>query len=243
MTLRLIGLVLCLALTGCGGPQTSRLVELDGCAELTVQGEFNLDLKVADGTFIELQGRSDDLAAVVVQASGQRVSIASISPATIHAQVSCPDLDTLELIGSVKAEQMPSSPLPTYRKVAVYGDSTFIADKLTAGILDLRAGGNAQITIDDLVVDALQILLSGHSSVIIEGETGQMKVELGGNASLTAVAFQAQSVNLQARGYARAGVFATAHLVADLQDATSLAYNGAPDLAIKRTQFTRLRKL
>jgi hypothetical protein len=243
LAFHITALLLCAVLTGCGATEVSRVVELGGCAELSVQGDFTLGLRATDSTIIELRGQPVDLAGVVVQASGTRVSITSTSSQTLHAQVSCPDLVALELIGSVAVEQDPDAPMPLYDKIAVYGDSRFAAQNLNAGALDLRASGNGQIAIEQLVADSLQMLLAGQSQVLIEGTTGRFEVDLGGDARLTAIELQAQTVILQARGHSQAGVFATAHLDADLQDAASLAYTGTPDLHIERTKLTRLHKL
>jgi hypothetical protein len=234
-------------LIGCGVPDVTRVVDVDldddveACSSLRAQGAFQLVLLsfgaigASSETNIKLQGTQQAVDAAVVEANKGLVSIVTSSSADLLVTVACPNLHRLELIGAVHAKQTTGDYPARYTKIGVYGHSRFTAQKIAALDLDLRGSGNARIAIHGLVADAVEVLLSGESQTVVEGETAELAAELTGTAALAAQELQAQTVKVKSGGDSRTAVLATAHLSANLRDAAYLSYAGTPDLDIKRS--------
>ena len=233
---------------GCGEATATRVVAVEDCSALRVQGAFHITLQPLNGIHIDINGTRQAVDAADIDVLDGVVSITSSLPSELTSeltvQVSCPDLRRLELIGAVQAEQIVGDHPARYEKVGVYGESQFAAQQLSAVGIDIRGSGSAQIAIERLVAEHTQLLLlSGASQTVVEGETSELIAEVTGRAALAAEGLQAQTVRVKAGGDSRTTILATAHLTANLRDTAHVSYAGTPDLVVDASELATFEQV
>jgi len=179
-----------------------------------------------------LRGTQQALAAVEVTQDSGGLTIAS-PDYDIEVVLSCDALMALELIGAVQAELPLTLSL---NDIGVFGASRLQAAAVNTESLTLRAGGNGQMDLGEVLADDITLLAAGNSRLVLGGEVDAARLEVSGSSQVDAAALRAQRVQVQARGASRTTVHAGAHLSGAVSGTAVLSYSGTPDLSVEVTQ-------
>ncbi len=95
-------------------------------------------------------------------------------------------------------------------------------------IENLKVSGASKLSLTNLKNDSLKVDASGASKIKVDGETGNLEVELSGASRLDAENLKSENVNVDGSGASRASVNVAGDLKADLSGASKVTYTGNP---------------
>lgn len=214
-------------------PEAFKDVPLEACTELAASGNLTLRLVDADAEFLRLRGAPDAVAAAIVEAGDGKVTVQGepVQGEDVALDASCPQLRSLQLLGSITADL--GQTMPPLERVAVYGSSTLTGAGVNAADLDVRVSGEGRVDLAQLDVGNMQILVGGSGQAVVSGAASVLTLNATGQARVDAGELRAQTVNLEATSSSVVTTWATAHLDAVARGSASVVYTGTPDLNVK----------
>ncbi len=102
-------------------------------------------------------------------------------------------------------------------------------------IESINASGASKISLAGVKNSSLEIDTSGASKLKVEGETGDIRVEVSGASSIDAESLKAKTAEVEASGASSVRVFVTDRLVSDASGASKVSYTGNPSSVEKNT--------
>ncbi|MCR9258340.1 MAG: DUF2807 domain-containing protein [Pseudomonadaceae bacterium] len=209
--------------------QNESLVLLPDCNKLRASGTFELTIVNDEKSTLLLTGKGVEQ--FEWSHDGTTLLLRADDSDDLQATLSCAQLGEVELLGAVRAQQNPDS-YAQYEKIAVYGNSSFVAVEINADSLDLRTSGQGALRLDQVVADEVQVLASGQSQQFLSGESQRLQATLTGHAQLSAATLSAQRVTLTTSGNSTAEVFPTAHIGGTLGGQSAVGYVSNPVLEV-----------
>ena len=100
---------------------------------------------------------------------------------------------------------------------------------------DLDISGVANVTLNDIKNDKLNIDSSGASKIKITGETAKLTVDVSGATKIDAENLTTANANIEASGASNVTVNVSGELRADASGASRIIYTGSPTNVIKDT--------
>ncbi len=221
--------------------QVERSFGLDNCSTVELRGAVQLTIKNGAQPRVVLRGQPAQLDALQVDETADRALLDYSAGKDVHQssgggmQVTlfCSALRHLQLLDAVQAEDLRTGEHQMMAKVAAYGRSSFTSSSLAAEQLDIRASGSSRVEVPDVVAEEIQVLASGVSVVLVGGESPSINVDTTGQAKLDATALRVQDATVNIRETSHVSLRVTAHLAGQVRDTATLAYNGAPDVALE----------
>jgi hypothetical protein len=95
-------------------------------------------------------------------------------------------------------------------------------------IENLQVSGVSKVSLANLKNDSLKVDASGASKIKVDGETGNLEVELSGASRLDAENLKSENANVDGSGASSASVNVSGDLKADLSGASKVTYSGNP---------------
>jgi phage shock protein PspC (stress-responsive transcriptional regulator) len=94
----------------------------------------------------------------------------------------------------------------------------------------------------DMLLQQLNLELSGAGKVQLKGHAGEMNVEISGAGELNAGTFETEKVDIEMTGASKARINASAHIKADLAGASKLLYKGTAQVSSSATGASSIEK-
>lgn len=203
----------------------SREIEAEDFQQVTVGGHYEVVLRQEDEYSIRLQGEEDAVNTVEFDQQGQRISfknsLAFFNPdhGKVRIYISMPDLNSLSLSGSSKAQ------------LEGWSASSIAFD--LSGASNCTFNGEA----DEVTIDQ-----SGSSEVNLRGTGKELQADLSGSSSLKAQDFRTQEANLSLSGASSAAVDAQDQLSVNASGASSVRYKSNPQTNINKGRAAHVQK-
>jgi hypothetical protein len=102
-------------------------------------------------------------------------------------------------------------------------------------IESLQVSGVSKLSLANVKNDSLKVYASGASKLKVDGETGNLEIELSGASKIDAESLKAENVDVDASGASSASVNVSGDLKADLSGASKVTYTGNPKNLEKST--------
>ena len=231
--LRTLSLLCLVSLAGCEAVEHIE-IELapEQCRVVAVSGAIALELQL---------DQSDTKLMVTLPATARQnfehqlqdgLSLAYPGPDALQAQLNCPEVKEVNLLGSAQVQVLSQRPT-TVTKVAAYGTSQYLSAAINTDELQVRASGDARLEVGDVDIEKGLILLGGKAQLNMSGSAAELKVQASGASQLSGADLSGQTVSIEATGDSQIAIHSSAHLSGQLRDRAQLVYGGTPDLQLQ----------
>jgi hypothetical protein len=95
-------------------------------------------------------------------------------------------------------------------------------------IESVEASGASNVSVTGITNSSLEIDASGNSKVKVDGETGEVNVDVSGSSAVDANALRADIATVDSSGASRVNVFAAKRLTSSASGASTVMYSGNP---------------
>ncbi|MEM7098299.1 MAG: DUF2807 domain-containing protein [Pseudomonadota bacterium] len=220
-------------IAGCGeqAAYQQRVVMLsaESCFDVRFSGNVSATLNFDVSPQLVLTKSSEVPESVVELKTDGKLNVRSTVP--VEVKLSCPEFGALQLLGDSRVKIDSSKPVYIQR-IAAYGDAQIALQSLEMDELEVRASGDSQIALEQVSTDQLSMFVAGNAAVFVTGESSRTAIQASGGAELDAGGLRSQWVTITARGQAQIAVDASAHLAGELSGSAAVVYSGSPDLSI-----------
>jgi hypothetical protein len=95
-------------------------------------------------------------------------------------------------------------------------------------IESIEAAGSSAVSVTGITNSSFEVDASGNSKVKVEGETGELNVDVSGASAVDAKALRADTATVDSSGASRVSVFAAKRLTSSASGASTVIYSGNP---------------
>lgn len=194
--------------------------------EIRVSNSFRVQVFKSDEYNVELRGKRADLDGVMIQQSGDRISISheeeddwNNNSDDITVSIYMPDLTYFRASGGCRGD----------------------IENFERGNLELDLSGNTDFDLD-IDIDELDIDLNGEAKLEVFGDAKMLNVELSGRGYLNSFNLDAENVTISSSGNSTAKVFADDAITVSSSGQSRVTYRGTSNVTISESESSRVRK-